>query len=130
MGIKVYKPISNARRQMSVDDFSDITKTTPEKSLIVIKKKFGGRNNNGRITVRHRGGGSKRYIRLVDFKRDKFDIPKELSDGIKDGTDDKELHIQEERRLFYVGITRARHRLYIINAKKILEEIKITHYCH
>ncbi|OGF30386.1 50S ribosomal protein L2 [Candidatus Falkowbacteria bacterium RIFOXYD2_FULL_35_9] len=74
MGIKVYKPISNARRQMSVDDFSDITKTTPEKSLIVIKKKFGGRNNNGRITVRHRGGGSKRYIRLVDFKRDKFDI--------------------------------------------------------
>jgi len=75
MGIKVYKPISNARRKMSVDDFSDITKTTPEKSLIVIKKRSGGRNVNGRITVRHRGGGAKRFIRIIDFKRNKFDIP-------------------------------------------------------
>ncbi|PIR93690.1 50S ribosomal protein L2 [Candidatus Falkowbacteria bacterium CG10_big_fil_rev_8_21_14_0_10_39_11] len=75
MGIKVYKPISNARRKMSVDDFSDITKTKPEKALITIKKRSGGRNAHGRITVRHRGGGAKRFIRTVDFKRDKIDIP-------------------------------------------------------
>ncbi|HCC22728.1 TPA: 50S ribosomal protein L2 [Candidatus Falkowbacteria bacterium] len=75
MGIKVYKPISNARRQMSVDDFSDITKQEPEKSLITIKKRKGGRNASGRITVRHHGGGAKRYIRTVDFKRDKYDVP-------------------------------------------------------
>ncbi len=75
MGIKVYKPISNARRQMSVDTFSDITKKKPEKSLIVIKKKTGGRNASGKVTVRHIGGGNKQYVRVIDFKRDKFDIP-------------------------------------------------------
>lgn len=60
---------------MSLDDFSDITKTEPEKSLIIIRKKHSGRNSQGKITVRHQGGGAKRYIRLIDFKRDKFDIP-------------------------------------------------------
>ena len=75
MGIKVYKPISNARRNMSVDDYSDITKVKPEKSLLVIKKKTGGRNVHGKITVRHIGGGNKRFIRQIDFRRDKFDIP-------------------------------------------------------
>jgi len=75
MGIKVYKPISNARRKMSVDTYSDITKKQPEKSLIVIKKKSGGRNASGRITVRHIGGGNKQFVRVIDFKRDKFDIP-------------------------------------------------------
>ncbi len=75
MGIKVYKPISNGRRNMSVDDFSDITSTKPVKSLTMIKKKSGGRNNTGKITVRHIGGGNKRFIRLIDFLRDKFDVP-------------------------------------------------------
>jgi large subunit ribosomal protein L2 len=75
MSIKKVKPTTPGRRQASYADFSDITKTTPEKKLIAIKKKFGGRNSQGKITVRHRGGGSKRYIRIIDFKRDKFDIP-------------------------------------------------------
>ncbi len=75
MSIKVYKPISNARRQMSMVDYSDIAKKRPEKSLIKIIKKNAGRNSQGRITVRHRGGGSKRFYRIIDFKRDKFDIP-------------------------------------------------------
>jgi len=75
MGIKYVKPTSPGRRGASFDDFFDITKTKPEKNLIFIKKKKGGRNNQGKITVRHQGGGVKRYIRQVDFKRDKFEIP-------------------------------------------------------
>ncbi|MDD4271513.1 MAG: 50S ribosomal protein L2 [Patescibacteria group bacterium] len=75
MGIKKVKPTSPGRRSATFDDFLDITKTEPEKSLIVIKKGQAGRNNQGKITVRHQGGGVKRYIRLIDFKRDKFDIP-------------------------------------------------------
>lgn len=69
------KPITAGRRQAIFDDFLDITQKRPEKRLKIIKKKTGGRNDNGKITIRHRGGGAKRYIRLVDFKRDKFDIP-------------------------------------------------------
>ncbi|MFH1233651.1 MAG: 50S ribosomal protein L2 [Patescibacteria group bacterium] len=75
MGIKKVKPTSPGRRGASFDDFFDVTKTEPEKSLIVIRKQKSGRNNQGKITIRHRGGGAKRYIRLVDFKRDKFNIP-------------------------------------------------------
>lgn len=75
MGIKKVKPNTPGRRGATFDDFSDITKFTPEKNLIVIKKKRGGRNSTGKITVRHQGGGAKRFVRLVDFKRDKFDIP-------------------------------------------------------
>lgn len=75
MPIKIYKPTSNARRNMSALDTRDITATEPERSLIFIKKKTSGRNSTGRITVRHRGGEHKRYCRIVDFKRDKFDIP-------------------------------------------------------
>jgi len=75
MGIKKVKPITPGRRQASFDDFSDITKKKPEKKLIIIKKKRSGRNAQGKITVRHRGGGAKRYIRVIDFKRDKFNIP-------------------------------------------------------
>lgn len=74
MGIKKAKPTTPGRRQATFDDFFDITKKEPEKKLIIIKKKKSGRNNQGKITVRHRGGGEKRYIRLIDFKRDKFDI--------------------------------------------------------
>lgn len=75
MGIKIYKPITAGRRKSSVDDFKDITNHKPEKSLLTIKKRTGGRNSQGKITVRHIGGGARQYYRLVDFKRDKFDIP-------------------------------------------------------
>ena len=75
MGIKKVKPTTPGRRGATFDDFSDITKFKPEKRLVVIKKKRGGRNNTGKITIRHRGGGAKRYVRIVDYKRDKFDIP-------------------------------------------------------
>lgn len=75
MGIKTVKPTTPGRRQATFDDFSDIAKKAPEKSLIVIKKRQAGRNAQGKITVRHRGGGAKRYIRKIDFARDKFDIP-------------------------------------------------------
>ena len=69
MAIRVYKPMTNGTRERSVLKSDEITKTTPEKSLIVTKKKTDGRNNQGKITVRHRGGGVKRKYRLVDFKR-------------------------------------------------------------
>jgi large subunit ribosomal protein L2 len=75
MGIKVYKPTSPGRRGMSVSTFEEITRTEPEKSLVVPLKKHAGRNVQGRITVRHRGGGHKRRYRIIDFKRDKFGIP-------------------------------------------------------
>lgn len=75
MSIKVYKPTSNARRQMSVISSDEYTRHEPEKSLIFIRKKHSGRNEQGKITVRHKGGGEKRYYRLIDFKRDKFDVP-------------------------------------------------------
>lgn len=74
MGIKKVKANTPGRREATFDDFSDITKSSPEKALVVIKKKRGGRNASGKITVRHRGGGAKRYIRLVDFKRDKYGV--------------------------------------------------------
>jgi len=74
MPIRIYKPTSPGRRGSSTDVFDDITKVEPEKSLIVIKKKKSGRSG-GKITVRHRGGGARRYLRSVDFKQDKFDMP-------------------------------------------------------
>src|SRR3989338_1699563 len=74
MPVKVHKPTTAGRRKSSVQDFSDITKKSPEKSLTVALKKNAGRNNTGRITVRHQGGGAKRLYRLVDFKREKYNI--------------------------------------------------------
>ena len=65
MGIKVYKPTTNGRRNMTSLDFAEITTSTPEKSLLVSLKNKAGRNNNGRITVRHQGGGHKRHYRLI-----------------------------------------------------------------
>lgn len=79
MGIKKVKPTTPGRRQATFDDFSDITKKRPEKSLIKIKKRRGGRSRQGKITIRHRGGGAKRFIRIIDFKRDKFDIPAKVA---------------------------------------------------
>ena len=75
MGIKTYRPYTPSRRQMTGSDFSEITKTTPEKSLLAAKCRQAGRNNQGKITVRHRGGGAKRKYRIVDFKRKKDGIP-------------------------------------------------------
>lgn len=78
MGIKKVKPTTAGRRQARFDDFSDITKHKPEKALIRSKKRASGRNAQGKITVRHRGGGAKRHVRIIDFKRDKFDIPAQV----------------------------------------------------
>lgn len=75
MGIRVYKPTSNGRRNMSVSTYEEITTTTPEKSLLAPIKSKGGRNNTGKITVRHQGGGVKRKYRVIDFKRNKDGIP-------------------------------------------------------
>ena len=74
MAVKYYKPTTNGRRNMSVLVYDEITTTTPEKSLLAPLSKKGGRNNTGRITVRHQGGGHKRKYRIIDFKRNKLDI--------------------------------------------------------
>ena len=79
MAVKKYKPTSPARRAMTGYSFSEITSTTPEKSLLAPLKSKGGRNNHGRLTVRHQGGGVKRMYRLVDFKRIKDDIPAKVA---------------------------------------------------
>ena len=79
MGIKRYRPITPSQRQMTVSDFSEITKKTPEKSLTVHLKKHSGRNSQGKITVRHRGGGAKIKYRIIDFKRDKDGIPAKVA---------------------------------------------------
>ena len=75
MGIKTFNPYTPSRRQMSGYDFSEITTSTPEKSLTTSVKKNAGRNAQGKITVRHRGGGSRRKYRIIDFKRNKDGIP-------------------------------------------------------
>ena len=75
MGIKTYNPYTPSRRNMTGSDFSEITKTTPEKSLTTSLKKNAGRNNQGKITVRHQGGGNRRKYRIIDFKRRKDGIP-------------------------------------------------------
>ncbi len=74
MGIKIFKPTSNGRRNMTGSDFAEITKSKPEKSLVEPIRKSGGRNNTGRITSRFRGGGNKNMYRVIDFKRNKFDV--------------------------------------------------------
>ena len=75
MGIKIFKPTSPGRRGMTGMTFDEITKSFPEKSLVTSKTQSGGRNNRGKITLRHRGGGHKRAYRIIDFKRNKFDVP-------------------------------------------------------
>ncbi len=75
MGIKRYKPYTPSRRHMTVSTFEEITKKTPEKSLVVHLKKHSGRNNQGKLTVRHKGGGAKIKYRIIDFKRNKDGIP-------------------------------------------------------
>ncbi len=79
MPIRVYKPTSPGRRFMSVLSYEELTKKKPEKALLQPKKKHAGRNNQGRITVRHRGGGAKAKYRLIDFKRNKFEVPAKVA---------------------------------------------------
>ncbi|MBN1304591.1 MAG: 50S ribosomal protein L2 [Anaerolineales bacterium] len=79
MAVKKYKPVTPGRRDMTGYTFEEITKSTPERSLLVPLRKHGGRNSFGRVTVRHRGGGHRRHIRLVDFKRNKANIPAKVS---------------------------------------------------
>lgn len=80
MAIKRYKPTSPARRFMSVSAFDEITSTKPERSLLDTQSKSGGRNNNGRITVRHIGGGNRQKYRIIDFKRNKDNIPAKVAE--------------------------------------------------
>ncbi len=79
MGIKKYRPTSPALRQMTVSTFEEVTKTEPEKSLLAPLKRKAGRNAQGKITVRHRGGGAKKKYRIIDFKRDKDNIPAKVT---------------------------------------------------
>jgi large subunit ribosomal protein L2 len=79
MAVKKYKPVTPGTRGMTGYTFEEITKSTPERSLLVALRKSGGRNAHGRVTVRHRGGGHRRFIRIVDFKRDKQGIPAKVA---------------------------------------------------
>ncbi|MGA2505290.1 MAG: 50S ribosomal protein L2 [Anaerolineales bacterium] len=79
MAIKKYKPTTPGQRGMTGYTFEEITKSTPERSLIIHPRGHGGRDNTGRITVRHRGGGNRRYVRILDFKRDKQNIPAKVA---------------------------------------------------
>lgn len=79
MGIKSYKPTSPGRRAMTCSTFEEITTAKPEKSLLLPRKKTGGRNAYGRITSRHIGGGHKRKLRVIDFRRDKYDVPAKVA---------------------------------------------------
>jgi len=75
MGIRKFRPTTDALRWTAISNFEELTKSKPEKNLLTPRKRSGGRNNRGRVTSRHRGGGHKRMIRLVDFRRDKIDMP-------------------------------------------------------
>lgn len=79
MAVKKYKPVTPGQRGMTGYSFEEITKSEPERSLVMSLRKKGGRNVYGRVTVRHQGGGSKRYLRIVDFKRDKLGIPAKVA---------------------------------------------------
>ena len=78
MGVKKFRPITPSLRNMTVSDFAEITKKTPEKSLLRVKKKNAGRNAHGKITVRHQGGGNRQKYRVIDFKRNKLDMEAEV----------------------------------------------------
>ncbi|HEX9387625.1 MAG TPA: 50S ribosomal protein L2 [Anaerolineales bacterium] len=79
MAVKKYKPVTPGTRNMTGHTFEEITKSKPERALLVPLRKSGGRNSYGRVTVRHRGGGHRRFIRVIDFKRDKRDIPAKVA---------------------------------------------------
>ncbi len=106
MPVKKYKPTTPGRRGASVQDFSDITRKRPEKSLTKVLKKHSGRNNTGQITVRHRGGGVKRLYRMVDFKRFAFDIPATVQSVEYDpnrGARIVLVHLADDSKAYYVA---------------------------
>lgn len=79
MAVKIYKPVTPGLRNRTGYTFEEITKSKPERSLIVFRKSTGGRNNLGRVTVRHRGGGVRRFIRIIDVKRNKTNVPAKVA---------------------------------------------------
>jgi len=79
MGIKKVKANTPGRREATFDDFKDLTKFSPEKNLVIFRKQNSGRNSQGKITIRHRGGGARRFVRVIDFQRDKFNVPATVS---------------------------------------------------
>jgi large subunit ribosomal protein L2 len=79
MAVKKYKPVTPGTRNMTGHSFEEITKSKPERALLIPLRKSGGRNSYGRVTVRHRGGGHRRFIRIIDFKRDKRDVPAKVA---------------------------------------------------
>ncbi len=79
MPVKKYRPTSPGKRFLTTIDFSDLSKVAPERSLVEVRKKHAGRNNNGHITVRHRGGGTRRIYRIIDFKRSKDGVPAKVA---------------------------------------------------
>jgi large subunit ribosomal protein L2 len=79
MGVRQFKPVTPATRFRSVSDFAEVTKTTPEKSLLEPLRRTGGRNNKGHVTTRHQGGGHKRQYRRIDFRREKFNVPAKVA---------------------------------------------------
>ncbi|HVM70710.1 MAG TPA: 50S ribosomal protein L2 [Anaerolineales bacterium] len=79
MAVKKYKPTTPGQRGMTGYTYEEITKSSPERSLVIHPRSYGGRDTNGRISVRHRGGGNRRYIRIIDFKREKHDIPAKVA---------------------------------------------------
>lgn len=124
MGIKKVKPTTPGRRGATFDDFSDITKKRPEKKLVTIKKRSGGRNAQGKITIRHRGGGAKRYIRKIDFKRNKFDIPAKIASIEYDpnrGARIALLHYADGEKRYIIAPIRAKVGDNVISSKKQIE---------
>ena len=106
MGIKTYNPYTPSRRNMTGSDFSEITKKSPEKALLVSLKKNAGRNNQGKITVRHHGGGSRRKYRIVDFKRNS-------KDGIPATVNRNRVRSQQKRKHRSDLLCRRRESIYL-----------------
>lgn len=124
MPVKKVKPITNARRNLSFQDFSDITDKQKVKKLRVIRKKHAGRNAQGKITVRHQGGGVKRYIRLIDWRRDKFDIPAKVATIEYDpnrGPRIALLHYVDGEKRYIIAPSGLRVGEIILSSKKLIE---------
>jgi large subunit ribosomal protein L2 len=124
MGIRKIKPTSNGKRQVTFDDFKDITKDSPSKKLTISKKRTNGRNNRGIITIRHRGGGAKRRIRLVDFKRDKFDIPAKVESIEYDpgrGARIASLLYTDGERRYIIAPANLKVDAQVLSSKKLIE---------
>ncbi|HUT22378.1 MAG TPA: 50S ribosomal protein L2 [Candidatus Bipolaricaulota bacterium] len=124
MGIKKVKPTTPGRRQFTLDDFADVTTGKSEKSLLTITKKKAGRGMYGRITVRHRGGGHKRFYRQIDFKRDKFDIEGDVREIEYDPNRNARIALivyPDGEKRYIIAPTELKTGVKIISSKKIAE---------